>query len=310
MNNPVLVDLASLMVGVLLLVYGSERTVEAVSSAAYRHGVSTFFVGVTVVAIGSSIPEIATSIYGSLYGTGDFVVAHIIGSATSQITLGIGVIAFATSLTIPKSKVRRYGGSMLVAMTVMLAVVWFGRLGRLEGTLMVAGYLGFLAVRFERDEYHGVIEQRVDASASPVRLTVRILLAVAMVVVGGHLLVTGAAGVAASLGAPWYLLGIVTGLGTTIPEISVAISSVYHHERPIAVGTLLGSNITDPLFSLGIGAALGGLTIVDPRPAILGTAYMLLASVVVLLVAYQRERFGYAEGVVCVVLYLPSFLFG
>jgi hypothetical protein len=167
-----LVDLTVLSAGLICPIYGSELAVDAASSAAHRLDVSTPFCGATVVAVWSSIPEIATAIYGSLYGQGDFV--------------------------------------------------------------------------------------------------------------------GGAAGVASSVGAPWYLLGIVTGLGTTVPEIAVAFESVYRHERPIAVGTLLGSYITDLLFSLGIGAAVGGLAGSDPRPAVLGGAYMLVASIIAQSVAYWR----------------------
>ena len=304
------VEFIGLCGGLLLLVYGSELTVDAVSSVADRIGVSTLFVGVTVVAVGSSLPEIATSIYGSLYGRGDFVVAHIVGSATSQITLGIGVVAFATSLSMPRETVRRYGAGMLVAMGLMLLAVRSGQLTRVGGVLLVGAYLAFLLARFERDEHHEAMARRVDDESSAPGIALRTALGLGMVVGGGHLLVTGASGIATTLGVPWYVLGVVTGLGTTIPEIAVAVSSVYHHEQSIAVGTLLGSNITDPLFSLGVGAVVGGLSIADPRAAVLGTGYMLAASAAVLAVAYVRETFGPAEGVLCVVLYLPSFFIG
>ncbi len=301
-------EVGSLCVGLLFLVYGSDWTVSSATAFAQLLGVSTLFVGVTIVAIGSSIPEIATSIYGSVYGTGDFVVAHIVGSATSQITLGIGVLAFTTALTFDRETVRRYGVGMLVAMTVMLAGVWIGRISRLAGGLMAVVYLGFLAFRFEHDDYREAIDHRVGGSLSRPRLVGQLLAGLALVVLGGHLLITGAEGVAAELGAPWYLLGIVTGLGTTTPEIAIGVSSMYHDEQSVAVGTLLGSNITDPLFSLGIGAVVG--TIVIDNPAVLGTAYMLVASAAVLLLAYRRRSFGRYEGAVCVVLYVPTFLLG
>lgn len=304
-----LVSVGSLLVGLVCLLYGSEWTVSAATSVAHRLGVSTLFVGVTIVAVGSSIPEIATSIYGSLYGTGDFVVAHVVGSATSQITLGIGVLSFATALNIRKQSVRRYGTAMLAAMTVMFVGVWVGRISRLAGAFMVVVYLAFLAFRFEHDDYRETIERRVGTGRSAPLLAGQLLVGLGLVVVGGHLLVTGARDVAVELGVPWYLLGVVTGLGTTTPEIAIGVSSMYRDRQSIAVGTLLGSNITDPLFSLGIGAVVGTLVLEDPRVAVLGTLYMLFASACVLLLAYYRDAFGRYEGAICVVLYLPTFLF-
>lgn len=305
-----LLDLAVLSAGLGCLEYGSQATVEAASSVAHRLDVSTLFVGVTVVAVGSSIPEIATSIYGSLYGTGDFVVAHVVGSATSQITLGVGIVALSSTITVPCRTVRRYGSGMVLAMTAMLVAVRLDALGRAVGLLLGAAYVGFLLVRFEHDEYHREFARLADPDRSNASLAAGLLGGVALVVGGGHLLVVGASATATSLGAPWYLLGLVTGLGTTVPEIAVAVTSISRDEAPIAVGTLLGSNITDPLFSLGVGAAVGGLALGDPRTATRGAAYMLGVSVVVLAVAYWRETLGPLEGAVCTALYLPAFFLG
>jgi cation:H+ antiporter len=305
-----LYELGSLFGGLLLLVYGSDRTVASASAFAHALGVSTLFIGITIVAVGSSLPEIATSIYGSVYDTGDFVVAHIVGSATSQITLGIGILALTASLSFERRTVYRYGTGMVAAMAIMLVGVWGGRISRLLGAVMVVLYAFFLLFRFEHDGYQQSVESRVESDRSVPRLIVQFVVGIAMVIVGGHLLITGARGVAVELGVPWYLLGVVTGLGTTIPEIAIGASSIYHDEESIAIGTLLGSNITDPLFSLGIGAAVGTIVIDDPQVAVVGTAYMLAASAIVLLLAYWRETFGRAEGILCVLLYLPTYLVG
>jgi cation:H+ antiporter len=303
-------EVGSLFGGLLLLVYGSDRTVASASAFAHVLGISTLFVGITIVAVGSSLPEIAASVYGSVYGTGDFVVAHIVGSATSQITLGIGVLALTASLSFERRTVYRYGTGMVAAMTVMLVDVWDGRISRLLGAFMICLYAFFLTFRFEHDSYRQSVESRVDSDQPISRLVGQFLVGIAMVVGGGHLLITGARGVAAELGAPWYLLGVVTGLGTTIPEIAIGASSIYHDEESIAVGTLLGSNITDPLFSLGLGGVVGTIAVTEPGVAIAGTAYMLAASAAVLLLAYWRETFGRPEGILCVLLYLPTYLVG
>ncbi|WP_435144832.1 sodium:calcium antiporter [Halobaculum sp. P14] len=301
-----LFDFGALVVGLVLLVYGSNRIVASATSLARHAGVSTFFIGVTVVAVGSSIPEIATSVYGAAYDTGGFVVSHIVGSATSQITLGIGVVALAGTLTVPREKTRLYGAEMVLAMAAMLLAVRSGVVTRLEGVLMAAGYAAFLAVGYEHDDYQSMVERHT-ADRGP-RTVAWLVVGLSMVVAGGHLLVTGARGVAVAVGVPWYLLGVVTGLGTTAPEIAIALLAVRRSEESVAVGTLLGSNITDPLFSLGVGAAVDGIVVEQPDTAVVSTAYMLAASVAVLAVLYRQRTVRWRDATLCLLLYVPTFL--
>lgn len=300
-------SLLTLLAGVTTLVYGGDRVVDGASELARHAGVSTFFVGVTVVAVGSSVPEIATSLYAAAYGSGDLVVGHIVGSATSQITLGVGILSLAAPLSVAREKTRIYGGGMLAAMAVMAVALQSGTITRTQGALMVLAYLGFLAVLAEHEDY---AEHVSESELTLRRATGYVLLGVALVVVGGHLLVTGSQRLAVSLGVPSYLVGLVTGLGTTAPEIAVALVAVRRDRTGIAVGTLLGSNITDPLFSLGVGAALAGVHVTGVDAVLTSVVYMIVASALVLAVVYTRRPVGRAGSLACLVLYVPTFLLG
>lgn len=300
-----LASVALLVVGVGMLVFGGDRAVEGTSALARRYGVSTFFVGITVVAVGSSLPEIATSIYGSVYGAGDLVVGHVVGSATSQITLGIGVVALVTPLVVSREKVAAYGGGMLAAMTVMgVVVATGGGVTHAEGVVACALYVGFLALLYEHEDYEGLAERTSDTTRA--RDALRTVVGLALVVAGGHVLVSSGRALAVEAGVPAYLVGVVTGLGTTLPEITVAVLAVRRDREGIAVGTLLGSNITDPLFSLGIGAAVGGLAVTGS--VLLPIAYMTAVSAVVLAVLARDGPVSRPGALVCLVLYLPSFV--
>jgi len=298
----------AVLLGVALLVYGGTRTVDAAASLARGLGLPTLFVGVTVVSVGSSIPEIATSLYSGLYGAGDLAVGHVVGSATSQITLGVGLVGLLAPLELDRSEVGLYGGGMLVAMLAMLLVVRSGTVTRAEGALMAGGYLLFLAVRYRTGGYADLPGRRLDGDLPPARAAAWLAVGVALVVVGGHLLVTYGRAVAASLGAPTYLLGLLTGLGTTVPEIVIAVLAVRRGQGNIAVGTLFGSNITDPLFSLGVGALIDGFALSGARTPTLSAAYLLLVSTFVVGVFYTRERLARPIAAACVLLYLPAFL--
>lgn len=129
-------------------------------------------------------------------------------------------------------------------------------------------------------------------------------------IVGGHLLVTGARGVAAAIGVPTYLLGLLTGLGTTTPEIVVAALAVRCERGGIAVGTLFGSNITDPLFSLGVCAAVAPIAVENLEATLLSVGYMLVVSTAVALPFYRRDETGRLTGVGCLLLYVPALSLG
>jgi len=295
-------------VGIALLLYGAERAVDAAIALAHGLGVPTLLVGGTLVAVGSSVPEIATSMYAGLYGAGGFVVGHIIGSATSQITVGIGVVALLSPLSLERLKVGVYGVAMVGAMGLMVLAIRSGTVSRLEGGGLIAAYLLFVAVRVHSDDEETVADRIDDADHPPVRAIAWIIVGFALVAIGGHLLVVQSGALAAALGVPSYLLGLVTGLGTTAPEILIAGLAVRRGEGDIAVGTLFGSNVTDPLFSLGVGALVGGLTIDHVGPTVASATYMITAAALVTVVFVSTGGISRRAAVGCIVLYAPTFL--
>ena len=301
-----LLALVLLVLGLIALVSGADRVVDAAAGLADHVGVDSLFVGVTVVAIGSSVPEIATAAYAGLYGAGTFAVGHVVGSATSQVTLGIGLVAAAAPLTIPRDRLAVYGGGMLAAMTLMLLVAASGAVSRVEGLLLCACYLGFLAVVVERTDFadHASDHEGID---DPRRAVAWLVGGLALVLLGGHLLVTAGRTVALALGVPAALVGAITGLGTTLPEIVVSLRAVREGESGIAVGTLLGSNVTDPLFSLGVGAAVGGLGVPNPEVVLPAGLYMLCVSALVVSLFAVRRTVGRRAGLLVAALYVPSF---
>lgn len=297
------VHLAFVLAGLACLVAGGEAVVRGASALADYFGVSTFFVGVTVVAVGSSVPEIVTSASAAAYGAGDLLVGHIVGSVTSQITLGLGLVGVVSPLAVRRSKALTYGGGMLLAMLVMTAAVLTNGVARVEGLGMIALYLVVLALVARREDDAATAS---GATLGPRRAVPAVLLGLAVVLVGANLVVTHGVPLARALGVPRYLVGVVTGLGTTLPEVVVSIVAVSRGRDGIAVGTLLGSNITDPLFSLGVGAVVAGVHPTTPVASSL--AYMLVASLGVVAALAWRERVGRALGVACLLAFLPTFL--
>jgi cation:H+ antiporter len=300
-----LTEIALFVVGIALLVAGAQRAVTAAADLALYYGVSKLFVGVTVISVGTSVPEMTTSLYAASYGAGDLVVGNIVGSETAQITLAIGIVALVSPIVAERRNVMIYGGAMVLSMVIMILTLEDGELIRSEGFLMMLSYVFFVYTLYTNEGGEEVTEEVV-GSEPPGRSVPWIVAGLALVVLGGHLMVTNGVAVAERVGVSEYLIGLLTGLGTTLPEIVVASIAARGGYQGISVGSLLGSNITDPVFSLGVGPLFFDVTVTDTAAVSASTTYMLAVSLVVLGLFYWRRGVGRRAAVLCLLLYVPS----
>jgi cation:H+ antiporter len=167
-------------------------------------------------------------------------------------------------------------------------------------------YVAFVHDLYSHEGGEEITEAVIEERASPRQAAPYILGGIGLVVLGGHVMVTNGVTIARLVGIPEYFLGLLTGLGTTAPEITVAGLAAKRGDAGISVGSLLGSNITDPVFSLGIGALFADVVVTDPRTVLLSTGYMLAVSLTVLALMYWRRGIDRRAGLLCLVLYLPS----
>ncbi|MDG5777666.1 calcium/sodium antiporter [Haloarculaceae archaeon H-GB2-1] len=302
-----LVQTGLFVLGLTLLVYGASKAVTSAGDIALYYGVSTLFVGVTVISVGTSIPEMTTSIYAALYGAGDLAVGNIVGSETAQITLAIGIVALIAPIPAERRNVMIYGGAMVLAMIIMILTVDDGVVQLSEGFLMMLSYVFFIYTLYTNEGGEEITEE-LEEQRPPERAIPWVIFGLALVIVGGNLMVTNGTAIARAAGVSEYLIGLLTGLGTTAPEIVVASIAAYRGDQGISVGAILGSNITDPVFSLGIGALFADIVVTDPATVRLSAFFMLGVSLVVLGLFYWREGIDRRTAVLCLLLYLPTFL--
>jgi cation:H+ antiporter len=303
-----ILEVGGFLLGLTLLLVGADRTVDAAAELALYYGVSAFFIGVTIVSIGTSIPEMTTSVYAARYGAGDLLVGNIVGSETAQITLAIGIVAIVSEIEAERRNVLVYGGAMVLAMIIMILVLEDGRIVRSEGFLMMIAYVAFIHDLYSHEGGEEVTSEVVEGQTPLRDAAPWIVIGITLVAVGGHLLVTNGVAIARLFDVPAYLVGLLTGLGTTTPEIAVASLAARRGRAGISVGSLLGSNITDPVFSLGIGALVATVGVSDPQAIFVSTGYMLVVSLAVLGLMYWRRGIDRWTGLGCVLLYLPSFM--
>ena len=259
-----LVDALTSVCGLALLVGGGELLVRGATALALRFRVSPAVVGLTVVAAGTSMPELVVSVGAALRGVPDMAVGNVVGSNIYNVLLILGLAALVRPLTTTWTTVRLEWPVMAVAAWTMHLLARDGSLDRLEGAYLLAGLIAFLAWTVqmarnavpaaERETLEGVAEARSGSTtASWARSIAGVVGGVALLGLGASLLVDGATSLAVGFGVSERVIGLtVVALGTSLPELITSVLAAWRGQAGIAVGNVVGSNIFN---ILGILAA-------------------------------------------------------
>ncbi|MGH0029306.1 MAG: calcium/sodium antiporter [Myxococcota bacterium] len=301
--------LALAAVSLAMLYLGGESLVRGASALATRLGVSPVGIGLTVVAFGTSAPELVVSVDAALSGANDIALANVVGSNIANVTLILGLAALLRPCAVHAKIVRIDAPIMIGASLALAAVFADGAASRLEGVLLLIALVVYTGFTFwdARREPEPVREEI--ASAAPRRPVgaalggALVVAGLALLVVGGHLLVVSAVDLATALGVGSAAIGLtIVAVGTSLPEFATTVVASARGQGDIAVGNVVGSNIFNVLGILGVTAVvrpldMGGLTWLD-----LGTMVG-LACLVAFFVA-TRHRMGRVEGTVLVALFV------
>jgi cation:H+ antiporter len=295
-------SLALLAVGAELFVRGSVRIGQ-------RLGVSTFAIGLTVVAFGTSTPELGTSLVASLRGQGDIAVGNVVGSNVFNIALILGATAIVCPIPVRLALVRKEVWLVVATATLpFLALFGDGRIGRLPGALMLVGLALYVArqLRAGRRDPAAETERELErelalpsAAAAPPRLaaaSVSIAAGLAMLVAGSALLVESASAIARALGVSELVIGLtIVAAGTSTPELFTSLVAALRRQPDIAIGNVLGSNVFNVLGILG-ATCLASPQRVAPQVLRLDAPVMLAASLALLPIVGTQARISRGEG--------------
>jgi cation:H+ antiporter len=252
--------------GLALLLIGAEALVRGASRLALAMGLAPVIVGLTVVSIGTSAPELAISIDGALSGSPDLALGNIVGSNIANVLLVLGLVALITPLVVQRQLVWLDVPIMIGASALCFLMALDGRIARWEGGLLLAGAISYtlFLIRLARRAPEQVPERPgvgEDGGARPGRVRQILLMAVglALLVGGARLLVQAATGMATALGLSELIIGLtVVAVGTSLPEIATSILAAIRGERDLAVGNIVGSCIFNLLLVLGATALIAG----------------------------------------------------
>ncbi len=307
-------------IALALLVTSADFFIEGAKSLARRAGIAEVIIGLTIVSIGTSLPEIlvtATAAKNSVDDPSlmDLAIGNIYGSVLVQITLILGIVVLFKPLHIRPNWLRRDGLLMLGAVVLLsILLLQGGGLSRLEGGLLVSLYIGYIIWllrnkdRIRNDELElseGI--QPVEYGWTTLASLMIVIIGLSMAVYAASHLVLNASKMAVMLNVPHAIVGtVISGIGTSLPELTVALMAA-KKSQGVAIGTLIGSNITDPLLSIGIAAMINPLTISASSYNL--TAYLIIPATLLgisfcLAMMWTGFEFQRWEGGVLVAFYL------
>ena len=306
-----IIQILVLIAGLLLILFGANYLVDGSSSVAKKFGLSEFVIGLTIVGIGTSTPEMVVSFLSSLQGKADMAVGNIVGSNIFNTMMILGVTALIAPLTITKGNLKR-DIPLNILVTVLLIVLGmnltlFGKgqnqLCRLDGVILLAIFAWYMWRSFKNDSPD---EEEGEMKVYSIGISIFLILAgLAGLIIGGRLFVNSATELARLFGVSDKFIAItVMAAGTSMPELATCVVAALKGRGQLALGNILGSNISNILLILG-GAALinplsfSGMSYVDLGAVLLCSLFILISAY-----AFKKGKLDRFEG--CILLMMEA----
>lgn len=307
-----LLNIVYIIIGVALVLWGADRLTEGAAALARRMNVPEIVIGLTIVAAGTSAPELFVSLVSALNGTPDLAIGNVVGSNTMNTLLIVGVTALVAPMTISRSTVKKDIPFSVIASVLLIALcldsftslsISGNTISRIDGLLMLAGFAAFMVYTL-RVAKSGTSEPaaQTQKTVSPWLSAAFVLIGLACLVLGSNLFVNSASAVAYLLGVSESVVGltIVAG-GTSLPELATSVVAARKGQSAIAIGNVIGSNVFNILMILGLTATvcpmqIQGITLID-------LSLMLLSVILLWLFSFTKLTVERWEGALLTAIY-------
>lgn len=321
-----------LVLGLVFITIGADKLVDGASRIARRFGLSDFLIGMTIVGIGTSAPEMVVSFISAFEGNGNMAIGNIVGSNIFNILAIVGISALILPISLTKSNLKRDIPAVLISTALFVVFVYSGRLSRLEGVILLICFIAFMwysiksgkkngeaeSVRAEEQEAESLNEAscgnskyyRIVANFRGITQALwfnilLVLASLAVLVFGGNLFVDSACYIAKSLGVSDAVIAatILAG-GTSLPELATCVAAAFKKNTDMVLGNIIGSNVSNILLILG-GSAL--ITPLAPDGITKVYLFTMLASAIALFISYytfDRRKVDRVEGLIFVLSYI------
>lgn len=300
-------------VGLLVLYLGAEGLVQGASSIALQYGIRPVIVGLTVVALGTSMPEFLVNFFALLSGESPLAIGNIIGSNISNVALILGACALTLPLTVTPEVLKREYPAMLAVMVLFYVCALDGVIGTMDGLLMVGLLVGlgiYVVYDARRTSATTILESMegdldsADPELSPLAKTVYVVGGMGGLALGAHLMVDNALIIADLMDIDEVVIGLtVVAIGTSLPELAASMVGTLKQESDMTVGNVMGSNLLNVLFVVGTLAIAEPIT-VEPETIRIHFPVMLGFCVLLVPLTWRNHMISRFEGAFMVVSFL------
>jgi len=247
-----------MVIGIFLLVKGGNWTVDGAVFVARKFGISPLIVGFTIIAFGTSLPELLISVFANLRGSGGIAIGNVLGSNIANILLVIGVSAVMVPLLAQSKALMRDLLVMILATGLLAFIMHYGEIGRMAGFFMIAVLFGYVFLQYKMAKADGDVPMEAEDIPSFSRAIYAyafLLLGLVAIAGGAEFLVRGASASATIIGVPEAVIALsIIALGTSLPELSTCVVAVRKGHSDIVLGNIIGSNVFNILMILGFTA--------------------------------------------------------
>lgn len=292
-----------LVVGFVLLIKGADFFVDGASSIAGKLKVPSLIIGLTVVSIGTSLPEAAVSVSASLGGNNAISLGNVIGSNVFNLLVVVGVSSVILPI-VTDSAILKRDMPINIAITALLCVMLLDKkLGRVDALILLVLMVGYILLLIRDALKNRTQTEEEQKTLSWLKSVLFVVVGAAAIIGGGQLVVNSAKTIAATLGMGETLIGLtVVAIGTSLPELVTSIVAAKKGDSGIAMGNVVGSCIFNILFILGLAGVISPMT--ANSEFFIDTAILIAVCLMMLLFAFTKKKTGRVEGAISVLVYV------
>lgn len=293
-----------IVIGIVLVLWGADRLTDGAVAVAEKMKMPQIVIGLTIVAMGTSMPEFCVSLISALKGTSDLAVGNIVGSNIFNTLLIVGVSALVAPMSIMKTTVRKDIPFALVASALLLIMCLDGDISRIDAAILFVMFLIFMYITLRGAKMQGTdVEEKEKKSMATWLSVVWILVGLACLIGGSNLFVDGATAVATKLGVSEAVIGltIVAG-GTSLPELATSVVSARKGNSGIAIGNVLGSNVFNILAILGLTGVISPMTLKGITMTDL--SMMVISIILIWLFSFTKYKIERWEGAILTAVFV------
>ena len=294
-----MLNIILLLVGFVALIKGADIFVDASSSIAKKFNIPSIIIGMTIVAMGTSLPELSVSVTSSLAGLNDMSIANVTGSNIFNLLIALGVCS-----TIGKLKISNYKDviTLLFSCIGLLLFALNGTLGMFEGIFLLVVFTIYILSMMKQAKDNK--EESEDEKQRNIFITVVLgILGAIAIVIGGNMVVNSASEIALKLGMSENLVGLtIVALGTSLPEFVTSVMATKKGELEIAIGNIIGSNIFNILLILGVASLISPMAV--SVVAICDVMFMVFTVALFIFLTVKEKELNKKSGILLIMMYI------